>query len=158
MILESDNEVTVRGLNENENIPYDLLLLADETIEAINKYIFDAEIYVCERNNKTIATYVLKIINNDSVEIKNIAVDIAFQGRGIGSSLLKNASENAAKRGFKSLFIGTGDNSFKQLALYQKSGFKEFKIIKDFFIDNYPEAIYENGKQLKDMVVLKKDI
>lgn len=135
-----------------------MLLLADETIEAINKYIFDSEIYVCERNNKTVAIFVLKIINNDSVEIKNIAVDIAFQGRGIGSNLLKNAFENAAKRGFKSIFIGTGENAVKQLELYKKSGFKEFKIIKDFFIENYPEAIYENGKQLKDMVVLKKDI
>lgn len=158
MNFQSDNEFIVRRLNKNEEIPYNLFLLADETIEAINKYIFDSEIYVCEKDNKTIAAYVLKIINNDSVEIKNIAVEIAFQNRGLGSNLLKNASENATKRGFKSIFIGTGENSVKQLQLYQKLGFKKFEIIKGFFIDNYPEAIYENGKQLKDMVVLKKDI
>lgn len=49
-------------------------------------------------------------------------------------------------------------SDYKQIRLYQKLGFKKHTTIKDFFIDNYPEPIYENGKQLIDMVVLKKDI
>ena len=36
----------VRKLNNGENIPYDLLLLADGPIEAINRYINNSEIYV----------------------------------------------------------------------------------------------------------------
>lgn len=156
--MSANSEIIVRQLEEDEKIPYPLLLLADEAMEAINKYIFDSEIYVAERNNKIIATYVLKIIDNDTAEIKNIAVDRAFQNRGVGSFLLKHAAGKVKERGFKSLLIGTGDNSLHQLNLYRKLGFIDFKIIKDFFIENYPNTIYENGKQLKDMVVLKKDV
>jgi N-acetylglutamate synthase-like GNAT family acetyltransferase len=41
----------VRKLRSDEKLPYNLLLLADETKEAINKYIKDSDIYVFE--NKT---------------------------------------------------------------------------------------------------------
>jgi hypothetical protein len=41
----------IRLLEKDKKIPYDLLLLADETIEAINKYIQQSDIYVFERNN-----------------------------------------------------------------------------------------------------------
>lgn len=44
-----------RQLCKDEKVPYDLLLLADETIEGINKYIFDSEIYVLEREKQIIA-------------------------------------------------------------------------------------------------------
>ncbi len=151
-------EWAIRQLRKNEETPFGLLLLADETVEAINKYISDSEIYVFEKDEKIIALYVLKVLDNERIEIKNIAVEDSFQGKGIGSLLLRDASERATKRGFKFLFIGTGDASIKQLYLYQKEGFEMSKIIKNFFIDNYPAPIYENGLQLKHMIVLQKSL
>lgn len=156
MKQEKGKGILIRRLSENEKIPYKLLLLADEAIEAINKYIHDAEIYVYERDRRIIAAYVLKITGAGGIEIKNIAVDTEFQGEGIGTALLQHASDNAAARGYKELLIGTGDHSVKELALYKKNGFREFHIIRNFFNDNYPKPIYENGKQLIDMVMLKK--
>jgi hypothetical protein len=38
-------------------------LLADETMEAINRYIFDSEIYVLEKENRIIAVYTLLVLN-----------------------------------------------------------------------------------------------
>jgi N-acetylglutamate synthase-like GNAT family acetyltransferase len=66
----------------DEKIPYDLLLLADETVEAINRYIFNSEIYVLEQENKIIAAYVLQSINRNEIEIKNIAIIKDYRGRG----------------------------------------------------------------------------
>ena len=43
---------SVRKLRTDEKIPYDLLLLADETIEAIDKCIEDSEIYILEKQQK----------------------------------------------------------------------------------------------------------
>ena len=148
----------IRQLGISENIPYQLLLLADETKEAIDKYIFESEIFIIENNGEIIALYALKAINSEQIEIKNIAVKADFQGRGIGSFLLENAFERAKKSGFQSLLIGTGDASLRQLTLYQRQGFKKYDVVKNFFIDNYPEVIYENGLQLKDMIILKKQI
>jgi hypothetical protein len=63
----------IRQLRKDDKIPYDLLLLADETLEAIDKYIFGSDIYVLEKENKIIAEYVLHSINKNEVEIKNMA-------------------------------------------------------------------------------------
>jgi ribosomal protein S18 acetylase RimI-like enzyme len=148
----------IRLLKPEEEIPYQLLLLADETIEAIDKYIHSSEIYVYQQANRIIAVYALQVIDNKTVEIKNIAVDTHFQGQGIGSKLLKNAFESSAKRNFKAVLIGTGNTDSKQLRLYQKLGFEKYKMIENFFVDNYPEPIFEDNIQLKDMIVLKKQL
>ena len=148
----------IRQLQKNEEIPYKLLLLADETIEAINRYINDSEIFIFENDNETIGVYVLQKISDDTIEIKNIAVDTKHQGRGIGKLLLRDASLRAKAKGFKTIVIGTGDIATKQLRLYQKEGFEIFGLKKGFYTDNYPNPIYENGVQLKDMVMLKKEL
>lgn len=145
-------------LLEKTEIPYDLLLLADETIEAINKYIHQSDIFVFDRNNVIIAVYVLQTISVDTVEIKAIAVDTAFQGQGIGHKLLEDAINRAKEKGFEKIIIGTADIAIKQLYLYQKVGFEIYDIKHRFFIDNYPEPMFENGIQLENKVMLKKDL
>src|SRR5690606_31897248 len=100
-----------RWLELYERIPYELLLLADETVEAINRYVMDGDIYVPERGGRPIATYVLYALNEHEVEIKNIAVDRAHQGRGIGKFLLQDAAARAAEKGYRSLLIGTAETA-----------------------------------------------
>jgi ribosomal protein S18 acetylase RimI-like enzyme len=148
----------IQLLQKDKQIPYDLLLLADETIEAIDKYINESDIYVLKRKNAIIALYVLHTISFDTIEIKNIAVDKSFQGQGIGRTLLAHAVDRAKEMGFKKIIIGTGDASIKQLYLYQKVGFEIYDIKHRFFLDNYPEPIYENGIQLKHMIMFKMDL
>jgi len=150
--------ISLRKLAAGEDIPYELLLLADETKEAIDRYIPGAEIYVHEKENRPIAVIVLQAAGNEGIEIKNIAVESGFQGNSIGTAMIHTIAAMAMQRGCTHLLIGTGDHATRELALYRKLGFKDFKVIKDFFIDNYPEPIFENGNQLKDMILLKKNI
>src|SRR5690554_8023232 len=100
MKTSEKRKLRTRWLALYERIPYELLLLADETIEAINRYVMDSDIYVLERGGKLIAAYVLYALNEHEVEIKNIAVDSAYQGRGIGRFLLQDAVTRAAERGY----------------------------------------------------------
>jgi len=123
LIQNKYNISQVRKLRKEEKIPYDLLLLADETIEAIDKYIYNSDIYVLELNEIISAIYVLQSLNNYTIEIKNIAVHENFQGQGIGMFLLKDAIQKSKNKEFNSLIIGTGDASLKQISLYQKAGF-----------------------------------
>jgi aminoglycoside 6'-N-acetyltransferase I len=151
-----------RQLCKDEKMPYDLLLLADETLEAINRYIFDSEIYVLEQENRIIAVYALQVLGKEEAEIKNIAVAKEWQGHGLGKSLLKDAADRAKSRGFKRLIIGTWDNSGMPICFYQKEGFEKYAVKKDFFKDffilNYSKPIYDQGVQLIDMVMLKKEL
>ena len=148
----------IRFLEKDKTIPYDLLLLADESIESIDKYIHQSDIYVLEQDNTIIAVFALQAISSHTIEIKNIAVDKAFQGQGIGQELLKEATKLAKEKGFKEIIIGTGDAGIQQLYLYQKVGFEIYDIKHRFFIDNFPEPIFENGIQLKHMIMLRKDL
>jgi len=148
----------IRQLHKDEKTPYDLLLLADETVEAINRYIFDCEIYVLEEENQIIAEYALLVLNDKEVEVKNIAVATEHQRQGKGKTLLKDATRRARSRGFKRVLMGTGDTSGMPLCFYLKEGFEKYAVKKDFFILNYPKPIYEGGVQLKDMVMLKKEL
>lgn len=154
----TEKKLVVRLLQPHEEIPYDLLLLAEETIEAIDKHLKNAEIYILEYENRIIAVYVLQIIDKYTLEIKYIAVDARYQGRGIGKFLLEDAASKAHAREFSSILIGTGDVAVMQLNLYQKAGFVVYDKKENFFINNYPEPIYENGVQLKDMIMLRKEL
>ncbi|MEP7377383.1 MAG: GNAT family N-acetyltransferase [Chitinophagaceae bacterium] len=158
MLKEQIKNVLIRRLYENENIPYELLLLADPSRELIDKYLKTSEVYVALLDNDIIGTYVLYPVSPNVIEIKNISVDDEYQGRGVGTQMLRDAFKKANEKCFKAIIIGTGNSSVGQLYLYQKAGFKIIEIRKDFFIDNYPEPIYENGIQVKHMIVLRKQL
>ena len=150
--------MTTKLLQKDEPIPYELLLLSDETVEAINKYITDSEIYSLEIEDISVGIYALYELNKDEIEIKNIAVSEDFQRKGIGMFLLQDAIERAKKKGYKTIIIGTAETSVYQLKLYQRAGFQQFDIKKDFFLENYVEPIFEDGILLKDMIMLKMEL
>ncbi|MDF9797254.1 ribosomal protein S18 acetylase RimI-like enzyme [Catalinimonas alkaloidigena] len=148
----------LRELYEDEEKPFELLLLADEKREAIQQYIDSARIFVLEKDDIIIAVFVLQEITSLSIEIKNIAVAEAYQGKGIGKYLLSEAAKIAQEMGYEDMLIGTANGSIMQLYLYQKEGFEIVGIRKNFFTDNYPKPIYENGILCKHMIVLQKKL
>jgi ribosomal protein S18 acetylase RimI-like enzyme len=149
-------DMTVRKIGKGEVMPYSLLLLADPEKQAIDKYIFDAEVYLAEWEGKRIGVYVLLPLNDQDIELKNIAVDEGFQGMGVGRFLLNQACEKAEARSYARLVIGTGNSSIGELYFYQKQGFEIYDIKKNFFLENYIEPIIENGIQDKHMLMLEK--
>ena len=148
----------IRPLRSDEKIPYELLLLADEVVEVIDRYIFESEIYVYEIDERIVGVYVLYNITGDVLEIKNIAVHSRYQNNGIGKAMLLHAEARARDKGAKTLVVGTGDVMFMQLYFYQKYGFQMHDLKLNFYVANYPEPIFENGLQLRHMVMLKKEI
>lgn len=142
-------------IDKNSAIPYELLLLADETIDAVNQYIFKCDIYLLNDGTENIAVMALYKNSDSEIEIKNIAVIESYRSKGIGSILINKAKEIAFNNHYKILSVGTSDTGFQQIRFYEKNGFKKTGIRKDFFIENYPSPIYENGLQMRDMVILE---
>lgn len=135
-----------------------LLLLADETHDAINRYINSCILYKAVLEDDDVAIVALYAQNCDVLEIKNIAVDQLHQNRGIGRELIQYTLDYACRHNYKRVLVGTGDVNWGQLSFYEKCGFKPFGIRQNFYIENYPKPIYDAGKQLVDMVVLSLDI
>jgi ribosomal protein S18 acetylase RimI-like enzyme len=150
--------INIRLLSNEDQKPYDLLLLADPSVFMLEKYLSASAVYVAEMDALIVGVYVLFPIDTTTVEIKNIAVAETQQGKGIGKQLLEHAIAQAKARGFSEIKIGTANSSIGQLALYQKMGFEMDSILKGFFIDNYPEPMFENGILVRDMVILKRKL
>lgn len=153
-----DNLITIKQLKNKNELPWELLLLADPSKKTIDRYIDGSDVYIALVNNEVIGVYVLTFISEGTIELKNIAVDKNHQGKGIGKRLVLDAIEKAKNKEVKRIEVGTGNSSLSQLALYQKCGFRIVGVKKDFFIKNYPEKIIENGIQCVDMIRLAIDL
>ncbi|MDN4165871.1 GNAT family N-acetyltransferase [Cytophagales bacterium LB-30] len=151
-----ESAITIRTLAKTEEMPYPLLLLADPDRAAIDAYLSDSSIFVAEKAGETIGVYVLFMHSRQRAEIKNIAVDLPYQGFGIGKLLLLHAIEEAKNRGAKLLEIATGNTSTGPLHLYQKMGFTISQVLPGYFTKNYPEPIIENGQLCTDQIILTK--
>ena len=142
----------IRLLQSTETPPYELLLLADPSRRIIDDYLKRGDCFLIEENGRAVGAYVLLPTRPETVELVNIAVAEAQQGKGIGKKLIFHAIERARDGVCKTLEVGTGNSSLPQLALYQKCGFRMTGIDRDFFIRHYNEEIWENGIQCRDMV------
>ncbi|MGL4584178.1 MAG: GNAT family N-acetyltransferase [Flavobacterium sp.] len=145
-------------ITDDSRLPYPLLLLADETVKAIDKYIFESDVYVLTEEGEQLAVFCLYKIDKDTLEIKNIAVSNELQGKGIGTLLIGEIVHIAKDCGYVRLVVGTADCGIDQIRFYERNDFVKYGIKKDFFIENYDEPIIENGIQLRDMVMLERYI
>ena len=131
----------------------DLLLLADEQENMIDKYLERGEMFVLDDDGIKAQCVVIK--ETDGVyEIKNIAVKPYCQRKGYGKILIEFLFLYYTD--CKVMLVGTGDSP-STINFYQKCGFTESHRIKNFFTDNYDHSIFENGKQLVDMIYLKRE-
>ncbi|MCR8962939.1 GNAT family N-acetyltransferase [Brevibacillus laterosporus] len=148
----------IRMIHETEDVPMELLLLADPSERLVKEYVERGQCYIMEQDGRIIGTYVLIPTRPETVELVNVAVDEELHGKGYGKQLVLHAIESARLNHYKTIEIGTGNSSVVQLALYQKCGFRMTHIDKDFFIRHYAEPIFENGIQCIDMVRLSQDL
>lgn len=151
-------EIEIKKLNNNEEIPYDLLILADPCIEVINDYIHRGDCYVAYSNNNIVGSFVIIRTRPFTLELVNISVREVYQGKGIGKKLMLSAIETARKENAKILEVGTGNSSINQLALYQKCGFRIVSVDRDFFKRHYKEKIIENEIECIDMIRLRMEL
>jgi ribosomal protein S18 acetylase RimI-like enzyme len=144
----------IKHILENKEKYMDLLLLADESENMINKYLTDGELFALYDNDLKTVCVVIKI-DEKTYEIKNIATYEKYHKNGYGTIMLKYIIDYY-KNKCEKILIGTGDNE-RIISFYKKFGFNNSHVVKDFFIENYNHEMYEDGKQLKDMVYLKID-
>ena len=130
-----------------------LLLLADPEEEAIDRYINDCEIFEFYHKDILIGQGAIKQLSSTIYEIKNFAIYEKFHNCGYGKILIKLLCKKYLEN-FKNIEILVG-TSEQGVGFYKKCGFQFSHVIKDFFITNYKQPIFENGIQCKDMFYLK---
>lgn len=131
-----------------------LLLEADPDEHMIGRYLERGRLYALEDGGKTVAVAVTVDLEDGNCELKNIAVDPSCQHRGYGSRLLRHVMAAEAPT-HPWMFVGT---TAPTEPFYARLGFAYSHTVKNFFVDNYPEPIFEDGIQCIDMRYLKRRI
>lgn len=133
----------------------DLLLLADEQADMIDRYLDTGTMYILEDGGVK-AECVVTDAGGSTLEIKNIAVLPDCQHQGYGRALIAFLAETYANR-YTILEAGTGDSPLT-VPFYEACGFQRGRVVRNFFTDNYDHPIYEAGRQLIDMVYFEKKL
>ena len=142
-------------INVNKKDFLDLLLLADEQEDMIDKYLERGVLFALYDDDlKSIC--VVTDEGNGTYEIQNIATYPQFQGNGYGRYLINHVCDYYKNIG-TTMLVGTGDTPVS-VPFYENSGFVLSHRIENFFTEHYREPIFEHGVQLKDKVYLKRSL
>ena len=145
----------ITKITHNKKAYLPLLLLADEEDAMLDRYLERGSMYVLDDGGVK-AECVVTDEGSGILEIKNLAVEPAFQKHGYGKALIDFIAARH-KNTHRILQVGTG-YSPSTVPFYEKCGFTRSHIVKNFFTDNYRRPIYDGGVLLKDMVYLRREI
>ena len=145
----------IRKVEADKKQYLDLLLLADEQEDMIDRYLEHGTMYVLE-DGEVKAECVVTDEGGGVLELKNIAVKPDFQGKGYGKVLVDYIIQTYTGR-YTVLQVGTGDSP-ATIPFYESCGFRRHHLVKNFFTDCYNHPIYECGVQLVDMVYLQRKL
>ena len=93
----------------------------------------------------------------DPCEIGELAIVPERHGQGLGRMLVEWLCDEARRRGYRAILVGTSNASIGNLAFYQKIGFRMDHIRQDYF-GYYRQPLFENGIQVRDMVVFRREL
>jgi len=145
----------IERITDNKKQYLDLLLLADEQEDMIDRYLDSGDMFALYDDDlKTVGVVVA--IDKETCELKNIATYKKYQGEGYAKALI-NFVSGYYKNKYKIMLVGTGETP-AILSFYEGCGFEISHSIRNYFTDNYDHPMFEDGVQLIDMVYLKKKL
>jgi len=151
--------IAIREAHPNEVeslIP--LLLLAEESERALRWSIANLSdaVYRMDDDGELIGAATMQW-RDDPCEIMELAVAPDRQGQGIGRQMVAWLVDEARLRGKTAVLVGTANASIGNIVFYQRCGFRIDQVRKDYFW-YYRKPIYENGIQIRDMLVFRYDL
>ena len=150
-----DHTMEIRKVETDKKRYLDLLLLADEQENMVDRYLERGIMYVLEDNGVK-AECVVTDEGDGILELKNLAVEPAAQGKGYGKAMVDFLVQTY-KEQYTMLQVGTGDSP-STIPFYEACGFRRHHLVKNFFTDHYDHPIYECGVRLVDMVYLQREL
>ena len=94
----------IKEVKEGKKQYLDLLLLADEQENMIDRYLTNGTMYVLEDDGVKAECVVLDV-GGGVLEIKNIATDPQFHGKGYGKALIRYCRSERVTAHQRSLFM-----------------------------------------------------
>lgn len=149
---QSNNKLAVELFSGPRSELFPLFAQADDSSTAINAYIELGEVYIAQMDRQIIG-HVQWIPNGTEWEIKSIAVVSDFQGKGVGTALIRTVLEKADAAGVSRIVVATATADINTLRFYQRLGFRMDRIERDVFTaeNGYPN-LEADGIPVRDRV------
>ena len=138
---------------EASEIPISLLLEGDPSEQSVYSYLGGSWCFAAILEGLVVGACIVEAVSRGTAEIRNVSVKPEFQKKGIGSELLRFVLSDLAAKGIRRVELGTGTFGY-QLAYYQRLGFRVDSVVKNHYLLNYPEPIYEIGIRHRDQLRL----
>ncbi|MFV0364738.1 MAG: threonine/serine exporter ThrE family protein [Suipraeoptans sp.] len=144
----------VEVVQDNKTDFMDVLLLAGQEEEKIEKYLEHGELYALYDDEVLRAVCVVVMLNNRKCELKNLSTIELDRNKGYGGYLMDYVSEVYSS---SCDVMYTGVYSDKDLLdFYKDKGFENSHISPSFFNKYYDQQSHIGEKKLSKMVFLKK--
>jgi GNAT superfamily N-acetyltransferase len=145
----------IKIIENNKKDFLDLLLLADEQEDMIDKYLDRGTLFALyDGGLKSIC--VVTDEGNGSFEIQNLATYEQFQRKGYGQALVDYVCEYFRDKGI-AMLVGTGESP-STVPFYERCGFVYSHRLVNYFVEHYDKPIMDAGVQLKDKIYFKMDL
>jgi GNAT superfamily N-acetyltransferase len=123
---------------------------ADDSPQQLAAYLDDGIVLVARGEDGILIGH-LQIVEG---EIKNMAVQPASRGKGVGRQLIRAAIDLARSEGRSTLTVATATADVGNLRFYQRAGFRMRSIERDAFTPatGYPADLRSDGIPVRDRV------
>ncbi len=137
----------------------ELFELAEDSAARLDEYLTHGEVLVARVGGHVVGHLQVVAASDGALEIKNMAVAAAQQGRGIGRSLVEAALDEARRRRCPLVLVATASADVGNLRFYQRLGFRMARVERDAFgpATGYPTAMVIDGVELRDRVWLDRE-
>jgi len=155
-IIRDDPPPSISLVTEDKRRFLDLLLLADEQEDMIDRYLDRGDLFVMDAGEAVVAVCVVTDEGGGLFEVQNLAVHPNWQRHGFGRAMLDHVAAWYQGRA-TTLLVGTGDSPLT-LPFYQSCGFIFDHRVPRGIADVYDHPVIEADVQLIDKVYLRKDL
>lgn len=146
----------VEQIIDNKTEYMDLLLLTDPQRDMIDKYLDTGDMFALYEGKELCTLAVVTVSANRECEIRNLVTTYGNSGKGYTRAMIHFLSERYRGE-CDTMYAGTW-NYEESLRVYNRCGFVEVHRQKGYFVENYREKIFLDGKQMTDLVYLEKSL
>ena len=93
----------------------------------------DNTIYIVAKENNNVVGYAGRYLSFEEGNITNVAVNPLSRRKGIGEKIVRDILNRAYEKGVRDVFLEVRETNSVAIALYEKIGFKEEGIRKNFY-------------------------
>ncbi len=130
---------------------------AEDSAQQLDAYIDEGEVLVAIAESRAVGhLQLVQAAAPDASEIRNMAVEAGYRGRGIGRALIQAAIDLTRAQGRSKLVVATAAADVGNLRFYQRVGFRMRSVERDAFTPaaGYAPGTVIDGVRLRDRVRL----